>query len=159
MKNIIGTFTLTLLIFIAPANPFAHSFSVALIVGSSNPYSEQINADFLRAAKEHDGHPDETADGHLGGLDVHILHAADAEELTTLFSKQPIDISVSFVAADLSNNLQKLAIKNGGIFINAAYKDQPDQGYLVAQHIDTAIRSTGGFDNIDAVTTALKHSY
>lgn len=54
----------------------AHSFDVVFVVPVSGPQSEagkQARDGFMFAARERDGHPNETADGHLGGLDVHLL--------------------------------------------------------------------------------------
>jgi len=53
----------------------AHEFVVAIrAIGTER---ELILADalrgFLLATKERDGHPDETSNGHLGGLDVYII--------------------------------------------------------------------------------------
>ena len=158
MKRTITTFLLTFLMHITPNYALAHSFTAALVIEASNPYIKQIKVDFLRAAKEKDGHPDETADGHLGGLDVYILYATDTEKLATLFNNQPIDIVVSFGAERLSNDAQKLATKYNSIFINAENKTRADQGYIVAQRIETAIRPLGKVDDKAALANALKRA-
>ncbi len=54
----------------------AHSFDTLFVVPVSGPQAaagKQARDGFLFAARERDGHPDETADGHLGGLDVFLL--------------------------------------------------------------------------------------
>lgn len=54
----------------------AHSFDTVFVVPVSGPQAEagkQARDGFMFAARERDGHPDETADGHLGGLDVFLL--------------------------------------------------------------------------------------
>ncbi|HSG95807.1 MAG TPA: hypothetical protein VLA28_09815, partial [Afifellaceae bacterium] len=59
---------------------YAHSFNVALLVGSSGPAAgedEQVRDGFLLATRERDSHPDEESDGHLGGLDVYLLMVED----------------------------------------------------------------------------------
>ena len=53
----------------------AHSFTAALLVVGEDRevgLAEAVRG-FLRAADERDGHADETSDGHLGGVDVHVL--------------------------------------------------------------------------------------
>ncbi|MCJ8323336.1 MAG: hypothetical protein HRU29_04585 [Rhizobiales bacterium] len=155
MKNIIGAATLAFLTLIAPANAMAHSFTVALVIDGANPYSAQIKADFVRAAQERDGHADETADGHLGGLDVYILYATNAGELAALLSQQAIDISVLFDTAELNNGVQKLTVENNAVFIHAEAKDQENQGYITAQRIDMAIRSLGEVNDKVALANAL----
>ena len=53
----------------------AHSFTAAILVVSENVEQDLAEAvrGFLLAADERDGHPNETSDGHLGGVDVHVL--------------------------------------------------------------------------------------
>ncbi len=53
----------------------AHSFDTIFVVPITGPQAaagEQAQDGFNFAARERDGHPDETADGHLGGLDVYL---------------------------------------------------------------------------------------
>lgn len=52
----------------------AHSFTAALLVVGENREVRLAEAvrGFLLAADERDGHSDETSDGHLGGVDVHV---------------------------------------------------------------------------------------
>jgi hypothetical protein len=53
----------------------AHSFDTIFVVPQSGVQAEagkQARDGFMFAARERDGHPDETADGHLGGLDVYL---------------------------------------------------------------------------------------
>lgn len=56
-------------------NALAHSFTGALIVAGDNREASLAEAvrGFLLAADERDGHANETSDGHLGGVDVHVL--------------------------------------------------------------------------------------
>jgi hypothetical protein len=59
----------------------AHSFSVVLIVPAAEPQiAQDMERAFLLAADERDQHPDNHADGHLGGLDVYLT-AMDASDL------------------------------------------------------------------------------
>ena len=53
----------------------AHSFTAALLVVGEDRevgLAEAVRG-FLLAADERDGHANETSDGHLGGVDVHVL--------------------------------------------------------------------------------------
>ena len=56
-------------------NALAHSFTAALIVADDNREASlaEVVRGFLLAADERDGHANETSDGHLGGVDVHVL--------------------------------------------------------------------------------------
>ena len=53
----------------------AHSFTAALLVVGEDREASLAEAvrGFLLAADERDGHANETSDGHLGGVDVHVL--------------------------------------------------------------------------------------
>jgi hypothetical protein len=53
----------------------AHSFTAAILVVGETVEQDLAEAvrGFLLAADERDGHPNETSDGHLGGVDVHVL--------------------------------------------------------------------------------------
>lgn len=68
--------TVLLLGMLSPAGAIAHDFKVGFLVPLSGAASvigrEAVNG-FKLAASERDGHPDEEADGHLGGLDVYLL--------------------------------------------------------------------------------------
>lgn len=58
----------------------AHSFSLAIVAnGSAGPTELRAAVQgALTASAEKDGHPDETADGHLGGLDVFLIPLPEA---------------------------------------------------------------------------------
>lgn len=53
----------------------AHSFTAAILVVGENVEQDLAEAvrGFVLAADERDGHPNETSDGHLGGVDVQVL--------------------------------------------------------------------------------------
>ena len=53
----------------------AHSFTAAVLVAGENRDASLAEAvrGFLLAADERDGHPNQTSDGHLGGVDVQVL--------------------------------------------------------------------------------------
>ena len=58
----------------------AHSFSLAILANGTVGPVELRSAvqGALTASAEKDGHPDETADGHLGGLDVFLIPLPEA---------------------------------------------------------------------------------
>lgn len=61
------------LLFGGPAG--AHSFDTIFVVlqsGAQTQAGKRARDGFMFAARERDGHPNETADGHLGGLDVYL---------------------------------------------------------------------------------------
>ena len=79
----------------------AHSFSVVLIIpmsGQSEDLGKQSLDGFMLATKERDAHPDNEADGHLGGLDVYVYTAGSQDggltKLRAILKERPIDIIV-----------------------------------------------------------------
>ncbi len=77
----------------------AHSFRLGLAAPFSGPDSAvgQQALDGLRlATRERDGHPEETSDGHLGGLDSYLVPldsvAADTGELRRQAEAMRLDI-------------------------------------------------------------------
>ncbi|MDH3666595.1 MAG: hypothetical protein OEN23_06660 [Paracoccaceae bacterium] len=85
---------------LAPLPALAHSFQLGVIVPLTGPDSQRGTEalDGLRlATRERDGHPDETSDGHLGGLDSHLrpidsARASSAEELKALVAERRLDL-------------------------------------------------------------------
>ncbi len=74
---------------------WAHSFDTIFIVPVSGPQADagkQARDGFLFAARERDGHPDETADGHLGGLDVY-LRIVDSAADASAVAAQAVDLA------------------------------------------------------------------
>ena len=72
----------------------AHEFVVA--IRATGTERDLILADalrgFLLATKERDGHPDETSNGHLGGLDVYIIpQTAEGVVQFPVLKKPPSD--------------------------------------------------------------------
>ncbi len=70
-------------------NAFAHSFDVAVVTTYSGPAANagtNLWQGMRVATRETDGHPEETSDGHLGGVDSNLLRidiAADRGMLAT----------------------------------------------------------------------------
>lgn len=65
----------TALLMVSSGAALAHSFTAALLVVGEDREASIAEAvrGFLLAADERDGHANETSDGHLGGVDVHVL--------------------------------------------------------------------------------------
>lgn len=87
-----------------PSQALAHEFTAALLVVGENRETRLADAvrGFLLAADERDGHAGETSDGHLGGVDVHILpRPPEAAGRVTGLSGAPVDPpDVTVVLAD-----------------------------------------------------------
>jgi hypothetical protein len=91
----------------APAPGFAHSFQLGVIVsmsGSGSASGQQALDGLRLATRERDGHPDETSDGHLGGLDSHLrpidsLAAVDPAWLRRQVGEMRLDIVTAVVPA------------------------------------------------------------
>lgn len=80
----------------------AHAFTAALLVSGEDPEGQLAEAvrGFLLAADESDGHANETSDGHLGGVDVHVLplpaEAAGRVEGLIGSPQEPADVVIVF---------------------------------------------------------------
>jgi hypothetical protein len=76
-----GLLALGMLLVSGSASPAsAHSFNTVMLLPA--PYNDvQLRRDmmqaFLLASEERDGHPDETSNGHLGGLDVFVIFTTE----------------------------------------------------------------------------------
>ena len=167
----------------------AHEFTAAImIVGEDR---ETVLADavrgFLMAADESDGHPDETSDGHLGGIDVQILplpsDAASAVEGLRGSPKLPPEVVVVLgppteaapVLAAVSR--QSIYLGAGSLPPGWAEAAQPSgfaaryrqnyghapsraaaEGYNAARRLDLAIRPQDGLTPRAALKAALAAS-
>jgi hypothetical protein len=151
---------LFLIVFGFSGPALAHSFNVALVLPASNPEAKQFHMGFLLAARQRDAHADETADGHLGGLDVYI----------NVVSEQAVadntDIVVDFTVPQGSDTASAIWLQLGQSpfaqidrpdvtrFISsykAAYGTAPStdaaQGYNAAWRIAVAVRAQGGVED------------
>ena len=85
----------------------AHSFDLGLVIpitGSQSESGQQAFDGFLLATTEEDSHPDETSDGHLGGLDSQV---------------RKIDSGVS--STEMLNSLEELIQERQPIFITGLF--------------------------------------
>jgi hypothetical protein len=63
----------------------AHSFNTSMLVPASatnEPQLDELMLAFLLASEERDSHPDETSNGHLGGLDVYITITSSPAQIS-----------------------------------------------------------------------------
>ncbi len=105
----------------------AHSFTLGLVIPLSGPQLEsgqQVLDGFLLATTEEDGHPDETSDGHLGGLDSHVLTVDSGVDSTAMLkrladlirTREPIFVSGLFTAETAELITQSLKDENTVFF-------------------------------------------
>lgn len=76
-----------ILLTLSSASALAHSFNLGLVFPISGPDSragQQMLDGFLLATTEEDSHPDETSDGHLGGLDSHVFKVDSGTDSSTM---------------------------------------------------------------------------
>ena len=160
----------------------AHSFNVALVIAFAEHSAagvRQARDGFLLAARERDGHPDEEADGHLGGLDVY-LYPVDLEReslagVGALLQREQIDIIAVIGPDEAAEEIRPLVAGSRTVllapgrlrsasmdaFTNAfkAAFGYPSgapaaEGYNAGRRIDAAVRPLGGVDDRAALRRA-----
>ena len=89
---------------------------------------------FLLATAERDGHADEEADGHLGGLDVYILKidsnqdgSAISQEISRLVRGQEIQFFTGFIPRTVRKAVRGQLLGTGVVFIDLAVPSSQDQ--------------------------------
>ena len=147
----------------------AHSFSVALIAGAdaaSDQVQSAVNG-FLVASAENDGHSAETADGHLGGLDVFLtpLPAARASDISGLIGQTFEQYDFAILLGDATIEITEQGVGSETVIVRAGVlpapaqrtrfgqtyrnrfetvpRDTAAQGYNAARRIDQAVRALG----------------
>ena len=161
------------LVFGFVSNPaLAHSFNVALVLPTPSAQEEQFHMGFMLATTQRDSHPDETSDGHLGGLDVYVIVVQVLEAVA-----DDIDIVVVAASQQAFDTLTAVQLRLGqtpfahsdqpGVarFISAykaAYGMAPTvdaaQGYNAAQRIEVAVRDQSGVDDKALLVRSFKES-
>ncbi len=163
----------------------AHSFSVAIIASDAESAARlpSVVRGFLVASAERDGHSDETADGHIGGLDVFVtpLPSEAANAITGLIGATPESYEVAIVlganpaaAEDVQGVVATTIIMAPGALpsdaqrlgfeeqYQARFRAPPDlaaaQGYNAARRIDLAVRRFGDLSETAAIRQALRDS-
>ena len=122
MKILIGILLITSL-----GSAWAHSFSLVFVMPMSGPQKElgrQALNGFLLATTEEDAHADETSDGHLGGLDSHVLKVDSRADSTVMLktlddmmqTRQPIFVTGLFTAETTELIAKSLKSKNTVFF-------------------------------------------
>ena len=159
----------------------AHSFNVGLVVAFTGSTDiRQARDGFLLAARERDGHPDEEADGHLGGLDVYIYSVdLEQESLTAvraLLRREEIDILAVLGPDEAADEIRPLVAGSQTLLLGpgqlrsasmeafrnrfqAAFGYPPSESaaasYNAARRIDAAVRPLGGVGDRVALRQAL----
>jgi hypothetical protein len=139
----------------------AHEFSAVLIVppgAAAQTLRDAMQTAFLIATRERDGHPNETSEGHLGGLDVQLtVVAADQPDAVTAADPQ-------FIAAPLMSKAEVAGLSAaapGAVTLWQSDIEQPasdamlagDAGRGIAAFKDQFVRETGNLPD-DAATSA-----
>lgn len=115
---------------LVPAAARAHDFKFAYVVPLSGAGAEagrQALNGFLLASRERDGHADEEADGHLGGLDVYIIGIeanrqapAILGEVERLIAEPGLHVLAALAPDGLSPALRARIAASGTLLIEAA---------------------------------------
>ena len=110
----------------------AHSFNVGFLLpmtGADVIAGKQALNGFRFAAGERDAHPDEEADGHLGGLDVYILEIdsnLNSDELLSkvrqLIGRKEINFITGYAASEKVEMVRRELSDSNVVFIGAAGK-------------------------------------
>ncbi len=162
----------------------AHSFNVGLVVAfTESTDTRQVRDGFLLAARERDGHPDEEADGHLGGLDVYI-YSVDLEReslagVRALLQREQIDILAVIGPDGAAEKIGPLIAGSRTVLLapgrlrstsmeaftnafQAAFGYPPStpaaEGYNAGRRVDVAVRPLGGVDDRAALRRAFNKS-
>ena len=141
MKFLLPALALAAAIALAPGDAAAHSFRVALVAPFDGPKASEgaaLAAGFLIATRERDGHPDETSDGHLGGLDVHLVRVnagqSDADVLAAAGALldgddgEPVAFLAVAAGPKLTAALEALSARTRAVFIDLSAGPLPDPG-------------------------------
>jgi hypothetical protein len=172
-----------LILSLTAAPALAHEFELLLLAppAATEATLDQMRAAFLIASHERDSHPDETSEGHLGGMDVQLTlsrldEATAAQDLAFVVAplSPPGDAAVAALAAPggavVVDSAHLAALPQG---LNQGYETLPpfadrfrtetgeEPGpealatYLGARVVDLAVRPLDSVDDRDAVRRAL----
>ncbi len=164
----------------------AHEFTAAIL--AAGPDRETVLADavrgFLLAADERDGHPNETSDGHLGGVDVQVLALppgaaskvegltgtpklppgvvialgpeADVTKAVATYSGDSIVFGSGTLPSDwsLATATDSFAVRYQTLY-GASPTEAAAQGYNAARRLDLAIRPLDGLEPRAEIEAAL----
>ena len=160
----------------APSPALAHSFQLGVILpmsGSGSAAGQQALDGLRLATRERDGHPDETSDGHLGGLDSHLrpldsAAASDPAWLRQQVLEMRLDVITTAVSVSgITDALEgapvafcppaagpvppdRLGSPDAAAFVTAfradfGYSPPPAaaRGYNAGRAVDSAVRALG----------------
>ena len=136
---------------ILPATGWAHAFTVLLVSsfsGADAVTGTAVRDGFLLASAERDGHADETADGHLGGLDVHVRYfdSASADFVQSLRDRlKQGDIDLLVVRQNQAQSAQiSMAVENLNILqvpvLKLPFSGSPQGSLSVAKFVNNFAR-------------------
>ncbi|MBL4756223.1 MAG: hypothetical protein JKY32_00860 [Rhizobiales bacterium] len=129
----------------------AHEFTVLLASAMSGPGEQGAREGFLVAAAEQDAHPDETADGHLGGLDVFVARLDMTgdnieQSLNTRLAKGDVDIVAIFPTGSRGEELRRVAELAGIVVIAPAplpFNGSPDAAPVASEFVSAFTQRFG----------------
>ncbi len=118
----------------------AHSFKLAVVAPFSGPEAERgqrLLEGFLVATTEADSHPEETSDGHLGGLDSHVLRidigggrASALAAVEGLLADSETQIIAGLIPPGLWPMLGRPLLESGRIYIDMTGRGASVRGLL-----------------------------
>ena len=175
--------TLALILSLTGAPALAHEFELLLLAPqeTTDEALAQMQAAFLIASQERDSHPDETSEGHLGGMDVQLTLARIGEATAaedTAFVVAPLAVPGDAAVAALAAQSGAVVVDSGHL---AALPKGLDQGgsalppfadrfraetgkdpgpeavaaYLGAQVVELAVRPLNSVDDRETLRRAL----
>jgi hypothetical protein len=174
---------LALILSLAASPALAHEFELLLLAppNASEATLDQMRTAFLIASHERDSHPDETSEGHLGGMDVQLTLARLGEAAAT----EDLAFVVAPLAAPDDEAVVSLAAPGGAVVVDSAHlsalppaldhgnatlppfadrfraETGQDPGpealaaYLGARLVDLVVRPLDSVDDREALRTAL----
>lgn len=107
----------------------AHEFTVLIVSSFTGPEAtigKSVRDGFLVASAEQDGHPEETSNGHLGGLDVHLRNFNSTSsnfinDLKHRINQEDVDMVV-VVQQESSSNKVFAKLKNMDVVLVSTRK-------------------------------------
>jgi hypothetical protein len=128
------------LLMVSSGAALAHSFTAALLVVGEDREASIAEAvrGFLLAADERDGHANETSDGHLGGVDVHILlplpkDAAGLVEGLIGTPAEPADVLVVLGPDPAASSAARAYDSTGPVFVQEVLPTGWESDALMAE--------------------------
>lgn len=168
----------------AAASAAAHEFGMAVVAPFTveAEFGEGVLDGLLFAASERDGHPGQTSDGHLGGVDVHFFPVDSAGGLrATIAELMRIDAPVVYLAAPADWHAALADALPAAVFalgrqpaatdpavgeVSARFEAATGRpmsasariGYNAGRRIDLAVRLLDGTEPRDALRRSLRQS-